>query len=308
MLERPSLQPTAPASNFVLDCRGRLLDCRPGLPQGAHIMGVLNVTPDSFSDGGHYTSVDAALRRAETMLEEGAAILDIGGESSRPRGATYGAGAAALTADVEKARVLPVIAAIVDRFPEALLSIDTYKPDVARAALEAGVHVVNDITGLRYFPETAEVAAAFGAPLIVMHALGRPGEMLHEHHYDDVVEAVYTATRASVSRAKAAGIHHIVTDPGFGFGKTPAENLRLLNHVDRLVALGHPVLIGVSRKSTIGAMLYTAERPVPPPTERLFGSLGATAIGVLRGATLVRTHDVRATHDMLRLLAATAAA
>lgn len=308
MLERPNLQPTAPASNFVLDCRGRLLDCRPGVSHGAHVMGVLNVTPDSFSDGGHYTSVDAALRRAETMLEEGAAILDIGGESSRPRGATYGAGAEALTADVEKARVLPVIAAIVDRFPEALLSIDTYKPDVARAALEAGVHIVNDITGLRYFPETAEVAATFGAPLIVMHALGRPGEMPHEHHYDDVVEAVYTAASASVSWATAAGVRHIVTDPGFGFGKTPAENLRLLNHVDRLVTLGHPVLIGVSRKSTIGTMLHTPKRPVPPPAERLFGSLGATAIGVLRGATLVRAHDVRATRDMLHLLAATAAA
>lgn len=294
-----------PAAAFVLDCRGRMLDCRPGLPHGAHIMGVLNITPDSFFDGGRYTTMDRALQRTEEMLKEGAVIIDIGGESSRPRGVTYGEGAELIGIDEENARVVPVIQAIADRFPEALLSIDTYKPAIARAALEAGAHIVNDITGLRYFPETADVAATFGAPLIAMHALGRPGEMPHEHRYDDVVTTIKAASEASIAVAQQAGVKHLVTDPGFGFGKTPTENLRLINHVDVFVALGYPVLIGISRKSSIGAILGNGSQTVPP-SERLFGSLGATAIGVLRGATLVRTHDVRATRDMLRLLTATA--
>ncbi len=308
MIPAPLLQPTDfDPERFVLDCRGRPLDCRPGLAAGAHVMGVLNVTPDSFSDGGRYLDVDAALRRAEQMLEEGAALIDVGGESSRPRGAAYGAGAEAVSAQEERRRVLPVVEALARRFPEALLSIDTYKPDVARAALEAGAHLVNDVTGLRYYPETAAVAASFGAPLVVMHALGRPGQMPHEHRYADVVEEVAAALRASINEAEAAGLRHVVTDPGFGFGKTPAENLRLVGRVDRLLALGRPVLVGLSRKSTIGVVLGTPERPAPVH-ERLFGTLAATALAVLRGATLVRTHDVRPTVEMLRVLAAAYAA
>ncbi len=292
---------------FVLDCRGRALDCRPGLAQGAHVMGILNVTPDSFSDGGRYLDAEAALRRAEQMLEEGAALIDVGGESSRPRGSAYGAGAEAVPAEEEMRRVLPVVEALARRFPEALLSIDTYKPAVARAALEAGAHLINDVTGLRYHPETAAVAAAFGAPLVVMHALGRPGEMPHEHRYADVVEEVAASLATSVRLAEAAGVQHVVTDPGFGFGKTPGENLRLLGSVDRLLALGRPVLVGVSRKSTIGVVLGTPGRPAPVEA-RHYGTLGATAVAVLRGATLVRTHDVRPTVEMLRVLAATEAA
>ncbi len=308
MIPAPLLQQTDfDPKRFVLDCRGRSLDCRPGLAAGAHVMGVLNVTPDSFSDGGRYPTVDAALRRAEQMLEEGAALIDVGGESSRPRGAAYGAGAEAVSAQEERRRVLPVVEALARRFPEALLSIDTYKPDVARAALEAGAHLVNDVTGLRYYPETAAVAASFGAPLVVMHALGRPGQMPHEHRYADVVEEVAAALRASINEAEAAGLRHVVTDPGFGFGKTPAENLRLVGRVDRLLALGRPVLVGLSRKSTIGVVLGTPERPAPVH-ERLFGTLAATALAVLRGATLVRTHDVRPTVEMLRVLAAAYAA
>ena len=268
-------------------------------------MGILNVTPDSFSDGGHFLDPDAALRQAEQMLREGAAIIDIGGESSRPPGRVYGAGAASVPEQEERTRVVPVIVAIVANFPEALVSIDTYKPGVARAALEAGAHLVNDITGLRYFPETASVAAAYGAPLIVMHALGRPGEQPHEHRYGNVVADVADMLRASIHTAEQAGVQHIVTDPGFGFGKSPAENLCLLNNVDAYLALGRPVMIGVSRKSTIGAVLGTAEDPAPV-TDRIYGTLGATAVAVLRGATLVRTHDVRPTVEMLRLLAATA--
>ncbi len=292
------------SDHFVLDCRGRLLDCRPGSEAGVHVMGILNVTPDSFSDGGRYLHADDALRRAEAMLEEGAALIDVGGESSRPRGSVYGAGAEAVAVSDEKQRVLPVVEAIAGRFPEALISVDTYKPEVARAALEAGAHLINDITGLRYYPEMATVAAEAGAPLIVMHALGRPGEMPHEHRYTDVVEEVRASLEASVRVAEAAGVRHVITDPGFGFGKTPAENLRLINSVDVLLGLRRPVLVGISRKSTIGAVLGRPGDPAPVDA-RLFGSLGATAVAVMRGATLIRTHDVRPTVEMARVLAAT---
>lgn len=297
--------PAVDTDAFVLDCRGRALDCRPGLTVGAHVMGILNVTPDSFSDGGRYLDVDAALQRTEQMLAEGAVLIDVGGESSRPRGTAYGKGAKVVERDEERQRVVPVIEAIARRFPEALISVDTYKPEVAQAALEAGAHIINDITGLRIHPEMAEVAASFGAPLIVMHALGRPGEMPHEHIYGDVVEEVAASLRKSTHLAEALGVRHIVTDPGFGFGKTSAENLRLMNGVDRFVAMGRPVLVGISRKSTIGAVLGTPGGPLPV-NERLYGTLGATAVAVLRGATIVRTHDIPPTVEMLRVLGETA--
>lgn len=289
---------------FVLDCRGRKLDCHPGLDKGAHVMGILNVTPDSFSDGGRFLDVDAALRRSEAMLNEGAVLIDVGGESTRPRGKAYGEGASKVEADEEKRRVLPVIEALGQAFPEAFLSIDTYKPEVAKAALEAGVHLINDVTGLRFYPEMATVAAQFGAPLIVMHALGTPGQMPHEHHYTDVVEEIRASLQASLDIAKQAGVQHVVTDPGFGFGKSPEENLQLLNNVDAFINLGCPVLVGISRKSTIGTMLGRPGAPVPVE-DRLYGTLGATSVAVMRGATLVRTHDVRPTVEMLQVLGAT---
>lgn len=302
---RNSLE-TFPAAHFVLDCRGRKLDCTPGIEQGAHVMGILNVTPDSFSDGGRYVDLDAALGRVEDMLEEGAAIIDVGGESTRPRGSVYGEGAALVPADEERRRVVPVIEAIASRFPDALISIDTYKPDVARAALDAGAHLVNDVTGLRNGPELAVIAASFGAPVIVMHSLGSPGEMPHEHRYEDVVEEVAASLEGSMHTAEAAGVRQVVLDPGFGFGKSIAENLRVVNGVDRFLQLNRPVLVGLSRKSTIGAVLGSREHPAPVD-QRLYGTLGATAVAVLRGATIVRTHDVRPTVELLRVLAATAA-
>ena len=288
------------AERFVLDCRGRPLDCRPGLAAGAHVMGILNVTPDSFSDGGRFLGLSAALRRAEAMREEGAAIIDVGGESTRP-------GAEALAADEERRRVLPVIEALAQELPEALLSIDTYKPDVARAALAAGAHLVNDVTGLRHFPEMAAVCAEAGAPLVAMHSAGAPGDLTRPRPHGDVVAEVKTSLAASVEAAEEAGVRHVVVDPGFGFGKSVQENLRLAGRADALLALGRPVLVGISRKSSIGAVLASAEAPAPVP-DRLFGTLGATAVAVLRGATLVRTHDVRPTVEMLHVLAATAAA
>ena len=292
------------ADRFVLDCRGRALDCRPGQPVGAHVMGILNVTPDSFSDGGQYFDADDAVARAVEMHDEGAAIIDVGGESTRPAGSVYGEGAAQVAIEEELDRVLPVIEGIADRLPDTFISIDTYKPEVARAALEAGAHIVNDITGLRHYPETAEIAAEYGAPLVVMHSLGRPGAMPHTHDYDDVTGDVKDTLTEALSIAEAAGVPHIITDPGFGFGKTTEENLRLINRVDELLALERPVLVGISRKSTIGAVLSTNDEPAPIG-ERLYGSLGATAVAVMRGATLVRVHDVRPTVEMLRAMGAT---
>ncbi|MGJ3249336.1 MAG: dihydropteroate synthase [Elainellaceae cyanobacterium] len=298
-----STQPI-PGDRFILECRGRTLDCRPGIHEGAHIMGILNVTPDSFSDGGQYLHPDAALHRADIMVSEGAAILDIGGESSRPKGATYGSGAEPVSVDNELKRVIPVIEAIARRFPDLLISVDTYKPQVAQASLEAGAHLINDITGLRIFPETAHVAARHGVPLIVMHSLGRPGAMPHEHHYTNVVEAVKSSLQESIQLAQQAGVRHVITDPGFGFGKSVSENLQLIRETQTFVDLGYPVLVGISRKSTIGAVLGATQSPLPL-TERLYGTLGATAVAVLRGATLIRTHDVRPTVDLVKLIAAT---
>jgi dihydropteroate synthase len=203
----------------------------------------------------------------------------------------------------EKARILPVIEAIATRFPEAVLSVDTYKADVAREALEAGVHIVNDITGLRSDPEVASVAARFNASLIVMHSLGMPGEMPHEHVYTDVVVEVKQALLESVRIARTAGARDVVIDPGFGFGKTVSENLTLMGSIPTFLEVGCPVMVGVSRKSTIGTVLGTVGRPLPV-TQRLFGTLGATAVAVLGGASIVRTHDVQPTVELLKVVRA----
>ncbi len=301
ILDRSLQGRSFPPERFILDCRGRALDLRPGM--APTVMGILNVTPDSFSDGGRFLDADAALFRAETMIGEGAAIIDVGGESTRPKGNTYGAGAKAVGEDEERRRVLPVVEALSARFPEVLLSVDTYKAGVAKSALEAGAHLINDVTGLRGGDDLARVAASSGAPLILMHALGAPGEMPHSGGYTDVVAEVRASLTESAARAAAAGVRGVVLDPGFGFGKTPDENLRLLGSVDRLLDAGLPVMVGISRKSTIGVALGSATAPAPVDA-RLFGTLGATAVAVLRGATLVRTHDVRATVEMLRVMEA----
>jgi len=295
-----SLDPEAYATDrFVLNCRGQTLDCRPGSStvSGAHVMGILNVTPDSFSDGGQFVAVEDAVSRAAEMLSEGAAIIDVGGESTRP-------GADPVSLDEEKDRVLPVIEAIADQFPDALLSIDTYKPEMARAALAAGAHIVNDVTGLRHHPEMADVAADADAPFIIMHSTGEPGDLTAPREYADVTAEVRDALARAAETAADAGVSSIVLDPGFGFGKSHTDNLRLMNEIDELLTLDRPLLIGVSRKSTIGATLGTPSHPAPTD-ERLFGSLGATAVAVMRGATLVRAHDVAATVQMLDVLDAT---
>lgn len=295
-VDRMASMDHATSATHVLQCRARTLDCR----TTTRILGVLNVTPDSFSDGGKYMAVEDAVRRALEMRDAGADVIDIGGESTRPSGREYGRGAAKVARQEEIDRVVPVVERLHAEDPELLLSVDTYKPEVAAAALEAGADIINDITGLRIHPETADVAAEHNAPLIVMHSLGRPGAMPHGQTYDDLVQAVCEGLKQAVTRAESAGVEDIVVDPGFGFAKSHADNLRLIRELDALAVLERPILIGVSRKSSIGAALQTPDAPAPVG-ERLHGSIAATVMAVQQGARLVRTHDVAATAQALRV-------
>ncbi|MXY07185.1 MAG: dihydropteroate synthase [Rhodothermaceae bacterium] len=282
-----------------LVCREHQLN----LSDGTVVMGVLNVTPDSFYDGGRYLNPSEALQRVEVMLDEGARIIDVGGASSRPRGQVYGAGAAPVPTECEINRILPVINAIRQSFPEAIISVDTFNTAVATVALKAGAHMINDISGLWEGVASAEVAGRVGAAYVVMHSIKRRGSLVHEASYDGVVAAVCQALSDSADRARSAGVTGIVVDPGFGFGKRHADNLHLIQHLDILAELGYPVLVGISRKSTVGRVLSRDSEPAPV-SDRLFGSLGMTAAAVLRGANIIRTHDVRATCEMIKGLEA----
>lgn len=266
------------------------------------VMGILNVTPDSFSDGGRYVDPDTALARATEMIREGAEILDIGGASSRPRGQAYGEGAQVIPASQELSRILPVIERIARHHPDILISVDTFRTDVAEKALAAGAGMLNDITALRFDARMAQVAADFHVPLCLMHSVGLPGDMPHTLDTPDVVEIVVRELAQARQQARAAGVEHVLLDPGFGFGKSHDGNLALIARLSELTALGSPVLVGVSRKSSIGAALSHSDRHVPPPDERLMGSLAVTAVAVLNGAKVIRTHDVKETTDFLRVL------
>ena len=245
------------------------------------IMGVLNVTPDSFSDGGLFLRPDDALRRAEEMASEGADLIDIGGESSRP-------GAEPVPLEEELRRVLPVVREVARRLPLPI-SVDTYKAEVARKALEEGASIVNDISALRFDPKMAEVVADHRAPVVLMHMKGTPRDMQRNPYYEDVVGEVEAFLKERREAAVRAGIPegNIILDPGIGFGKRVEDNLQLLKHLDRLVALGNPVLVGTSRKSFIGAVLDL------PVEERLEGTLATLVLAVAKGAKLLRVHDVR---------------
>ena len=255
-------------------------------------MGILNVTPDSFSDGGHFFSVDAAVRRALTMVEEGAAIIDVGGESTRP-------GAAIVGIQEEIDRVVPVIEALRSKI-SIPLSIDTRKPEVMRAALAAGAGFINDVTALRA-PEAMQIAAQARVPVCLMHMLGEPQNMQGGPVYQDVVGEVKAFLAERIEACIAAGIarDQLIIDPGFGFGKTLQHNLTLLRRLDEFSALGVPLLIGVSRKSMIGTLLGEAI-----PQKRVFASVALAMYVLNKGVTLIRTHDVRATSDVLKIHAA----
>ncbi|MCB1788108.1 MAG: dihydropteroate synthase [Gammaproteobacteria bacterium] len=251
-------------------------------------MGILNVTPDSFSDGGRFVDLDDALRQAEQMAEQGADIIDVGGESTRP-------GAAAVGLDEEMARVLPVI----ERLHAALdlpLSIDTSKPEVMRAAVAAGAAMINDVSAL-HAPGAIEAAAETGAAVCLMHMQGEPRTMQSSPQYDDVVADILKYLDGRIAACVAGGVARgrLLVDPGFGFGKTLAHNLALLGGLERFRELGLPVLVGISRKSMLGAV---TGRDVD---ERLAASIAAAVMAVERGASVIRVHDVAATVDALRL-------
>jgi dihydropteroate synthase len=268
----------------VLDCNGRelVLD-RP------RVMGIVNVTPDSFSDGGAHDTADAAFAHALRLLEEGADILDIGGESTRP-------GADEVPLEEELRRVVPLIERL-SRETSAPISVDTSRPEVMRAAVGAGAGMLNDVYGLRR-DGALDTAAALGMPVVLMHMLGEPRSMQQAPRYDDVVGEVHRFLAERIFAAEMAGIakKRIVIDPGFGFGKDTTHNLALLAQLERFGDLGVPVLAGLSRKRTIGEL---TGRGIP--RERVHGSVAAHLIAAQRGARLLRVHDVAATVDALKV-------
>jgi dihydropteroate synthase len=269
-----------------LDCNGKRLDL-----QRPQVMGVLNVTPDSFSDGGDFFEPRRAVERALQMEDEGAAVVDIGGESSRP-------GAESVSAYDELQRVIPVIDALQGRL-SVPISIDTQKPEVMRAAVAAGAGLINDINALRA-PGALEAAAASGVPVCLMHMQGEPRTMQRDPQYEDVVEEVKSFLDRRLAAAEAAGIPRgrMLIDPGFGFGKTVEHNLRLLARLKELGDLGATVMVGLSRKSMIGKLLDLEL------AERLPASIALAVLAVERGARLVRAHDVAATWQALQMQAA----
>ncbi len=269
-------------SAAILRCGSHLLDL--GTPR---VMGIVNVTPDSFSDGGRLGSAAEAIDYAQALRAQGADIVDVGGESTRP-------GAVPVPEDIELARVLPVVAALAR--DGALVSVDTMKPAVMRAALDAGAAMVNDVQALRE-PGALAAVAASDAAVCLMHMQGEPRSMQAAPHYDDVVGEVsgFLATRAAGCEAAGIARNRIAVDPGFGFGKSVAHNLALLRGLATIAALGYPVVAGLSRKRTLGALTGR------PAGDRLAASVAAALAAVARGAAIVRVHDVGATVDALRV-------
>lgn len=266
-----------------LDCAGRFVDLsRP------HVMGILNVTPDSFSDGGCFIDLDASLRHAAAMVAAGASFIDVGGESTRP-------GASAVSASEELDRVIPVIEAI-RRELDVVISIDTSKAELIRAAASAGAGLINDVRALRE-PGALGVTAASGLPVCLMHMQGQPTDMQNSPNYEGVVAEVLAFLKERVAACETAGISRsrIVVDPGFGFGKTAEHNLQLLNRLPEFVRTGHPVLVGLSRKSLLGMVTGRAVE------QRLAAGVAAAALAVSKGARIIRAHDVPATVDAVKM-------
>jgi dihydropteroate synthase len=253
------------------------------------LVGVLNVTPDSFSDGGDFLDPAKAASRAATMLDEGAEIIDVGGESTRP-------GSDPVPPEEEVRRVVPVIERILSERPDAIVSIDAYRASTAEAALEAGAGIVNDVTALRGDPRMAAVVAEARCPVVLMHMLGEPKTMQRDPRYDDVTREVrdFLAERAEHAVAVGVAPENIILDAGIGFGKTLEHNLALLRDLDSLVDLGFPVLVGASRKSFIGRITGVEEA-----RDRASGTVAANVIAYERGATLFRVHDVQANREAL---------
>ena len=261
------------------------------------IMGILNVTPDSFSDGGQFDTVDAAIAHAEQMISEGADIIDVGGESTRP-------GSEPVTVEEEIRRVVPVIEALTQR-TDIPISVDTTKSEVARVALDAGAAIVNDISALRFDFYVADAVARAGAGLVLMHSRGTPATMHRLPPVADIMHEVTHSLRASINMAERRGVarESIVIDPGIGFGKSQEQNLELLAKLDQLIAAfpDYPMLIGTSRKSFIGRLLADESGTPTPVEDRLHGTLATITTSVLKGAHIIRVHDVKAAVETIRV-------
>jgi dihydropteroate synthase len=273
---------------LILDCAGKTLD----LSQ-PRVMGILNLTPDSFSDGGRFAARDTALKHAMQMVEDGAAIIDVGGESTRP-------GAQPVSAEQEMDRVIPLIEALADEI-SLPISVDTCKAEVMREAVSAGAGMINDVMALRD-SGALQAAAQAGVPVCLMHMQGEPRTMQSNPYYDDVVDDVISFLQQRLTACVESGIsrQQLIVDPGFGFGKSLSHNLQLLKNLQNFAQLKVPLLVGISRKSMIGALLD--ERPVE---DRLYGSLAAAVIAAIKGSAILRVHDVRATVDALSVVTAT---
>ena len=275
---------TSVLSSTRLPCGSRVLDLA-----HTHVMGILNVTPDSFSDGGRFSQLDAALRHAAAMVAAGATIIDVGGESTRP-------GARAVSPVEEMERVAPIVERI-HRELDVIISVDTSTPAVMRETARLGAGLINDVRSLQR-DGALDTAAATGLPVCLMHMLGEPGTMQDAPHYDHLVAEVTEFLVDRIAQCAAVGIapERIILDPGFGFAKTLQHNLSLFKHMESLHALGRPLLVGVSRKSMIGMAL---NRPVG---ERLYGGLALAALAVAKGARILRVHDVAETVDVVRMI------
>lgn len=260
-------------------------------------MGILNVTPDSFSDGGQFVDIDKALAHAETMIAEGADIIDVGGESTRPGGEP-------VSIDEEIRRVVPVIETLAKRV-ETPISVDTTKSEVARAALDAGASIVNDISALRFDFYIADAVARAGAGLVLMHSRGTPATMHRLPPVADIMHEVTHSLRASINMAERRGVKResIVIDPGIGFGKTQEQNLELIAKLDQLIAAfpDYPLLIGTSRKSFIGRILADESGTPAPPEDRLHGTMATITTSILKGIHIIRVHDVKAAVETIRV-------
>ncbi len=267
----------------TLNCNGRLLSLEQPV-----VMGILNITPDSFYDGGRHTTVEAALRQAETMLEEGAALIDIGGMSSRP-------GAEVLSPEAELARILPVIDALIKRFSGILVSVDTIHAQTAATCVAAGAAIINDISGGRMDGELLQTVADLGVPYVLMHMKGEPGNMQGQAVYEDVVLEVLDFFIEHIGHLRSLGVKDILLDPGFGFAKTAAHNYTLLNNLHVFQLTGCPLLVGLSRKSMIWRTLNIT------PEEALNGTTALHMVALQQGACMLRAHDVREAVETIRL-------
>lgn len=269
---------------MTINCRGTLLDL-----SNPVVMGILNVTPDSFYEGSRVKTEHQVRTQVEKMLIEGAQIIDIGGASSRP-------GAAFVSVEEELNRVLPMINLLAKHYPEALLSIDTYRAKVAKASIDSGIHLINDISASSIDEELFDVVAAGNVPYVLMHMQGRPQNMQEAPNYDTVVVEVFDFLVKKIALLKNKGIQDIIIDPGFGFGKTIEHNYNLLNHLSVYKALGMPILAGISRKSMIWKVLKNT------PEEALHGTTALHVIALQNGANILRVHDVRPAVEAIQLM------